>query len=91
MSAPTAPLLLGQRMAMGGTRLTWFLRVNDMTIRIGYSEELDATRWQINAGEGTLKRGSVKGCHKQAAANAAQRWLVEHAELTLKLAGRRAA
>lgn len=91
MNMYTAPSLLGQRMSQGSTAFTWFLRVGDMTIRLGYLRPLDATRWSIVIGSGTLKSGSVKGYRKQMAANAAQRWLVEQAELTLKLAGSRAA
>jgi len=61
-------------------------------VRVVEHDGLESSSWRIETldREYVLANGIVKG-HAQAAANAATRWLVSRAELTLKLAGRRAA
>lgn len=83
----TPPKCMGQRMTAFG--LGWRLQLP----QLGMTVYVDVIAGRFNAvihhrGEVIF---SVPRTGPQAAANAAERWLVARAELTLKLAGRRVA
>jgi hypothetical protein len=84
------PLCMGQRMSGDPDR--WFLKLEPLGVKVivnaladGYCEWAIVT---LDIQAHYLELDTATG--QQAAANAAERWLVKRAELTLKLAGRRA-
>jgi hypothetical protein len=66
-------------------------RVNEFRIIVRYSDAIDRTHWVVSCNSHEIKRGILNGCHEQAAATAAERWILGRFETLAKLAGRRAA
>lgn len=91
MTRTVAPTCLGERM-LEGSRNNYYLQLRQLGYSIQVWRADPEYHWQWAAkvlGE-SFAAGFVKG-GPQAAANAAEREIVKRAELTLKLAGRRAA
>jgi hypothetical protein len=80
---------MGQR--MNGDPDRWFLKLEQLGMKVVVMavQQGGGCEWELQtlAGE-CIDFDFASG--QQAAANAAERWLVKRAELTLKLAGRRA-
>ena len=83
------PLCMGQR--MHGDDGRWFLKLESIGLKVVVNELSGCTyEWSIFEIASNVASVLVFAHGPQAAANAAERWLVKRAELTLKLAGRRA-
>jgi hypothetical protein len=84
------PMCMGQRM-QGGPELWRLLLPDSITIKAWPAILATCpTHWWEVLDSGHMVRNGATNGGPQAAANAAERWLVRRAELTLKLAGRRA-
>lgn len=84
------PICMGERMQ--GSGVEFFLNLREIGERV-YVMYADYWFWEIKniRSKSTVKSGVVTKGGKQAAANAATRWLLDRAEKTRILASRRAA
>ena len=81
------PLCMGQRMSGDPDR--WFLKLEPIGMKVVVMavQEGGGCEWELQTLTGEcIEFDFASG--QQAAANAAERWLVKRAELTLKLAGK---
>jgi len=91
----TPPWCMGRRMSVGihptyEDNELYFLALPELSRGIVVTRFVSCWEWKVRDVEHrVLVNGTAVGM--QAAANAAERYLVRQAELTLKLAGRRAA
>jgi hypothetical protein len=85
------PFCMGNRMIAQLDGVYWMrlVQLGERVRVIDYGP--DGVHWSISTTADAFVVGGVLKSGVQAAANAATRWLVNRAELTLKLASRRAA
>jgi hypothetical protein len=84
---------MGQRMSASAPdkRSTWFLNLPEISAKVYLDYIIPMMRWQWRVTQHGAEVAYGLRDGEQAAANSATEWLTARAELTLKLAGRRAA
>lgn len=83
----TPPRRMGRRMSRSDNG-NWFASIPEVDAFV-VVESASPSCWRIQTSDRQRELTFARASGEQAAANAAQDWLVSRAELTLKLAGRK--